>query len=267
MTQRKSTTVLIETPEHITLSFELAGIGKRALAYVIDKLLQLAFFFAMGICVFSAFLVAEFSGIGGGLNSEFGAFVARWGLALALLVYGIVIIGYFMLFEYWWNGVTPGKLSQEIKVISTDGRPITFVDCAVRNILRVVDILGDLYPLGLVCMFIDGKNRRLGDLAAGTLVVADRRSAGPVTHREPRTGPLGKDFSEIAIKMTADDYRIIAGFLSRRTTMDFHARRQLALDIHARLAAGRFNGPPDPPDAEEFLESCARSYRDRFGVL
>jgi hypothetical protein len=172
-----------------------------------------------------------------------------------------------MLFEYLWSGVTPGKLSQRIRVISADGRPITFVDSAVRNILRVVDILGEVYPMGLIFMFIDGRNRRLGDLAAGTLVVADDRSALPSTALGVKTGPAGRDFSEIAVRMTADEYKIVMGFLSRRMGMESGARLRLASEICERLNVGRVQGLHDVKGLEEFLEACARAYRDRFGVL
>jgi uncharacterized RDD family membrane protein YckC len=72
-----------------------------------------------------------------------------WLVVPTVAVYELVTKGYFILFEFLWNGSTPGKRTQEIRVIRKDGRPISFVAAVIRNILRAVDILGEIYPLGL----------------------------------------------------------------------------------------------------------------------
>ena len=166
--------VTTETPEHVEPQFHLAGIGTRFIAYLIDKLIQMGIVLGLTIIALLLLILTD------KLTSAYGAFRPNQGFTGLVadrsgnLGYEIVTKGYFILFEYLWKGSTPGKRSQEIQVIRKDGRPISFVAAVIRNILRAVDILAEIYPLGLVVMFIDSRNRRLGDLAAGTLVVRER---------------------------------------------------------------------------------------------
>jgi uncharacterized RDD family membrane protein YckC len=184
---RNFQTVTIETPEHFELQFQLAGIGVRFLAYLVDRLIQFSTILGLIFVVTMLFSMA-------GLISQVTDFfiflerlLGQWIIALAILLYGIISIGYFILFEYLWSGATPGKKFQEIRVIRNDGRPLTFLDAAIRNILRFVDLLGDFYPLGLLVMFLDSKSRRLGDMAAGTLVVMEKTVTEPFVPRKPKT--------------------------------------------------------------------------------
>lgn len=260
-------TVTIETPEHLELQFQLAGIGVRFIAFLIDKFIQwgailgiilvfsLLLFFAGQMAPFVEFLVKA--------KKAFGL----WLLAVALLLYGIVTIGYFIIFEYFWSGSTPGKRSQEIRVIRKDGRPISFFDAAVRNILRFVDILGDVYPLGLVVMFVDSQNRRLGDFAAGTIVISEREATSPaLTEVSRNASSLDPELKTAVSGMTADDYRIVSKFLSRRTELDPEHRQRLASEISERIlrkSAQQGIGA----DPEDFLETAEILYRERTRIL
>jgi hypothetical protein len=103
-----------------------------------------------------------------------GLFVARW--------------GYFLAFEWLWRGQTPGKRLVGIRVIRSDGTAVTFAQSAVRNIVRLVDSMPGLYGLGFAVAAGNSEHRRLGDLAAGTLVVHVERRAAPLRGTQEGAG-------------------------------------------------------------------------------
>jgi uncharacterized RDD family membrane protein YckC len=261
-------TVTVETPEHFELEFRLAGIGTRFLAFLLDRIIQFGVIFALLIMVslFVALVwrvdpsVAILKRLEGSLG--------QWILGAAILLYGIIVIGYFILFEYFWSGSTPGKRWQDIRVIRKDGRPISFLDSAVRNILRFIDILFEIYPIGLIVMFIDFKNRRLGDLAAGTLVILDREI------KRPAGGRAGNHNNEsdpnmrlIVSAMTPADYRLLSRFLARREGLEKVHRLNLAKDIRDRIVR-RVNGSAIVNEnLETWLEKVEQAYRERTRVL
>jgi uncharacterized RDD family membrane protein YckC len=151
---------LIETPENVNLERRLAGIGSRFLAGLVDVLILAAIF----IVLFLILLV-------GGLNlfsssSGMKEEAAAWLIAVVAALVFIVYWGYYVFFEACFNGQSPGKRALRIRVVKQGGGPITFVDVAIRNLLRVVDCIG-LYAVGGLAMFFSQKTQRLGDFAAG----------------------------------------------------------------------------------------------------
>ena len=86
--------------------------------------------------------------------------------------------GYFAMFEAFWNGQTPGKRWTHLRVIKDSGRPINAYDAILRNLLRIVDNLPTLYAIGIVTMLISKENKRVGDYAAGTVVVHEKPLQG-----------------------------------------------------------------------------------------
>jgi hypothetical protein len=90
-----------------------------------------------------------------------------------VLIFFVVFWGYFMLFETLWSGQTPGKRAGRLRVIRRDGQPVGASEVLIRNLVRIVDFLPGFYGIGLVVMFIDKEARRLGDMAAGTIVVRE----------------------------------------------------------------------------------------------
>jgi uncharacterized RDD family membrane protein YckC len=245
----------IETHEQMGPQLHLAGIGTRFIAYLIDKLIQMGL--VLGLTIITVLLL-----ILTGKLASVGEFLDRlkdslgwWLIALAILGYEIVTKGYFILFEYLWSGSTPGKRSQEIRVIRKDGRPISFVAAVIRNILRAVDILGEIYPLGLVVMFIDSRNRRLGDLAAGTLVVREAELKESVVCTPPEeSGLADTEIRKVALEMTAEDYDLVTKFLGRRESMDADYRQDLARQILERVSRRSVSIGEPTSDPEAFLE-------------
>jgi uncharacterized RDD family membrane protein YckC len=159
----------IITPENVPLSYRVAGMGARFLAWLAD----------MG-------LLAVLAAVGLGLALALDLVNPGVGTAFFLIWIFILVWGYFLLFEWLWLGQTPGKRAVGIRVIQARGTSMSFAQAAVRNILRVVDALPVLfyiplfYGLGFIVAACNREHRRLGDLAAGTLVVHVERKPRPV---------------------------------------------------------------------------------------
>ena len=155
----------ISTPEQVAFHYEVAGIGSRFVASMLDHL------------ILGAVLILVSWGAGliyGGISAGGGGEAAlNLALALIILIYFLVFWGYFILFEILWNGQTPGKRAGNLRVLRRDGQPIRAGEAIIRNLIRLVDILPGFYGIGLIAMFVDRDARRLGDFAASTLVVRE----------------------------------------------------------------------------------------------
>lgn len=145
----------VETPEGVLLTFDLAGPGSRMGAYLFDLMIRLAIIIALGYATgISALLFGE-------------------GASTGLMLVGLFLIewSYGALFEGLWRGRTPGKSIFRLRVIKVAGYPIGFYDAVLRNFLRAADILPFCYGVGLIAMTATKRMQRIGDLAAGTIVV------------------------------------------------------------------------------------------------
>ncbi|HZT96988.1 MAG TPA: RDD family protein [Chloroflexota bacterium] len=158
----------VETPEAVALSYELAGIGTRFVAALIDLVVIVGMAELLSLATVGLIFLA---GI-------LGSFFLDAAIIFTLTSYFLLFWGYYIAFETFWSGQTPGKRSIGVRVIKVDGRQIRFVDALVRNLVRIVDFLPSLYGLGLLVMFIGRQPRRLGDYAAGTVVVKERKTVG-----------------------------------------------------------------------------------------
>jgi len=142
------------------------------------------------------------------------------------------------------------------------------VESAIRNILRAVDILGEAYPIGAISMLIDSRCRRLGDFAAGTLVIVD--TSLEKLQLAPSMNLLtesDEEMRELVMGMTREDYRIISRFMNRRQDLEPEYRMKLATDIvrSIRTRMG-FSGPLKAPP-ERLLEKLQRLYMQKTRIL
>jgi len=237
--------VRIATPEGVDVELTLAGIGSRFIAAFLDLLIQ-----------GSVLLAAAFAfGVLGNDNA------GGLGVAAYSIVFFLVFFGYDVLFEVRSRGRTPGKRWTGLRVVLTGGGPITFVPSCVRNIMRVIDILPPIYGIGMLSIFVTPRNQRLGDLAAGTLVVRDRPGglrSGPEEVALARRRVEGWDVSSVS----AQDIGTVRQFLGRRSGLESGARAELAGDLARRLRP-RVAGAPEGLAAEEFLERLAAAKADR----
>lgn len=160
--------ITIDTPENVAFGYPIAGIGSRFLAALVDSLIILILQLAVQVSLYA--LLNAFAGLS--LDSELQTLT--WAAAIFGLVGFALLWGYYIFFELAWNGQSPGKRWVGLRVIRAEGTPITLSESIIRNLVRLVDFLPVAYGVGVVTMFIDARSRRLGDLAAGTLVVRDK---------------------------------------------------------------------------------------------
>jgi uncharacterized RDD family membrane protein YckC len=166
----------IDTPENVTFGYEVAGIGSRFIAALIDSIILVTLLVGLNIVVLVALgtLAGNDSSIDSSLEQIDEDWVGNFVIAIYALLNFAIWWGYYMLFEWLWHGQTIGKRAVHLRVVRTDGAPVSFVPVAVRNLVRVVDFLPVAYAVGVVTMFCNRQSRRLGDFAAGTLVVMDQ---------------------------------------------------------------------------------------------
>ena len=237
--------ISIATPEGVDVQLTLAGVGSRFIATAIDQALRLAIIGSVML--------------GLALTDPAGE------LALAMFVAAVFIVqfSYDVLFETLASGRTPGKRWTGLRVVTVTGAPVGFVTSAVRNLLRLVDALPGMYAVGIVAVVASPRNQRLGDMAAGTLVVRERLGGRP--NRQPVVGasrswapPPTWDVSAI----TADELATVRRFLERRATLKDEARIRLADELAVRLRP-KVVGPPEEQSSEVFLEelSAAKAAR------
>ncbi len=230
------------TPERVSLQYDIAGIGSRGAAVAVDSLIQSAVGAIAIIAVSSTFTTAASAiGRGGGLA------LAIVTAAIALTVFA-VSVGYFIVFEIIWSGQTPGKRLLGVRVIRENGYPLRPIDATIRNVVRLVDGLPVGYAVGVLVMLFNGRARRLGDFAAGTIVV--------------REGPRGAlSLADLAVaatdlergpRLSPEDATLVRDFLVRRPTMNPSARAALAARLASALSA-RY-GLALETDPEPFLE-------------
>jgi uncharacterized RDD family membrane protein YckC len=151
--------LVVATPERVAFDYAVAGPGSRFLAQCIDLAVQTALFTAMVIAAVS-------------LGFAFNQW--RFGALVFVLLGFALFLGYFPISEALWSGRTIGKRALRLRVVGDQGEPVRLGQVAVRNLIRIVDFLPVFYGIGLSVMFINGRGKRLGDLAAGTLVVRER---------------------------------------------------------------------------------------------
>ena len=222
--------IRLATPDGIELDFPLAGIASRAIACLLDLLLLFG--------LWAAFLIATlgFAGLAQ-LDQAEGVAMALWVVVLFISYWG-----YGIFWELLMQGQTPGKRVMGLRVLRDNGLPIGLKQSLLRNLLRAVDLQpGASYVLGMITMIADGKDRRLGDLVAGTIVIRDSVSDVHLT----RTGALwaaraeeGKTQEALRLPggaLTAKQLSVVEQFLERRAMLDEARKAEVALRIAGSL--------------------------------
>jgi hypothetical protein len=177
----------------------------------------------------------------------------------------MVDLGYFILFEAFWNGQTPGKRKQGLRVVRSNGQPIGWVESATRNILRAVDIVLGFYPLGLIVIFFSRSNQRIGDYAAGTIVVVEEKSIA--FHERSRVkntrNPAHPEIENYITPVEPSQYQVWKSFLQRRDGMDDRHRHELARFLVLQLLE-KWKMPGKLKSSyESFLEEVVALYEER----
>jgi len=227
----------IATPEGVEVNLTLAGAASRFVAATIDLLIELVLLIALGLV---------FGLAGPGFNGGVGVGV------YALLSFAL-IVGYDIFFEVRHSGRTPGKAMNGLRVVRTEGQPVGFVTSLIRNVLRIIDYLPSLYLLGATLILATRRNQRLGDLAAGTLVVRERRADLPALPTIPAQTAVNPWSGWDTSRITPEELVAVRQFIERRSEIEYSARVQVADRLAARLRPKVTGVPPDV-HGELFLE-------------
>jgi uncharacterized membrane protein SpoIIM required for sporulation/uncharacterized RDD family membrane protein YckC len=210
--------LLVETPEHVVLDYEIAGVGSRALAAILDSLVVFGLLVALAIT-----------------TTVFAPFAGSVALPIYVVANFAVVWGYFALFEGLRNGQTPGKRRMGIRVIRETGHPLTMREALARNLLRIADFMPPPYLLGGLLVAVHPRGKRLGDLVAGTVVVREN----PVEVQAPSPDATEDDALVEAIGaplMPDEDFRVLREFAERANALPGEARTRVAAQIASHFA-------------------------------
>jgi len=229
--------LIIETPERVPLHFALASIGNRFLACASDHGLQAV---TLALVVLALLIIDSYAGVERSLSDA-----PKWVYAALLVLIFLIQSTYFAFFEWLWNGQTPGKRWLKLRVIREDGRPITFWEAAMRNLLRIFDMMpAGFYSIGLISVFISARDQRVGDLFAGTVVVREREAEAP-TFAQVFASPFSDEALRRSFKpaqFTADlsalttvEIEVVETFLRRRWDLPDMPRQWMAWRVSMPL--------------------------------
>lgn len=212
---------------------------------------------------------------------------SKWLIAGMIFALFLLFWGYFALFEAFWRGQTPGKRVMKLRVIKDAGRQITLFESLARNLLRVADYLPSLYLAGVITMLCNKRNKRLGDLAAGTIVIHERADdqpllyagvakrqgtslfAPPAPPAEPWRGtPVPENLfpADAIARLSGPDLVVIEAFFARALDLPLETRAAMAYRILSELCA-KMGVPAPEGNPERALEAMGvglRAQRRRF---
>jgi uncharacterized RDD family membrane protein YckC len=236
-------------PEAVPLELETASIGSRSLALLIDWAIQGALFLILVIIVSNAS-------------------VGWLGTAITFLLLFLIIWGYPIALETLWRGRTVGKAAMGLRVVTKEGGQIGFRHAAIRAALGIVDFALTSGACAVICVLLTNDNQRLGDLAAGTVVLRERtglRRPTPTTF----SVPMGLDTYTENLDLAGlgpAEYAVVRAFLLRAPSLPPPVRAKLAAQV-AESVAQRVQPPPPPGvPAEAYLASVAAAYRRASGA-
>ena len=231
-------TLIIETPERVPLAFALASIGNRFLAVAIDHFIQ---YFVIFVVAWAFLSISGIGNIETIENSEIFREMPKWTIAVMIVVLFLIFAGYFIFFEWLWNGQTPGKRLLKLRVIREDGRPVTLWEAMARNLLRIFDAVPGfvlpVYSVGLITIFLSSRDQRVGDMFAGTVVVRERTDDAP-TFAETFSNPVADAafrrvqkpvvFQADTSRITEREIEVAESFLRRRWDLTERQRLWMA---------------------------------------
>jgi len=223
--------VEVETPELVVVSYDLAGVGSRMNAAVID-LLVCAFFIFM-VAVLAAMAIPQT--VGDRLTADE---IGGWAIAVLIMAQFAVLWGYYVLFEALADGRTIGKRIMRLRVVRDGGLSVTFGASAVRNLMRILDMQpGITYGVGIITMILNKQGKRLGDIAGGTLVVREELLP-TIAAAEPAkaaAATAGAPVLALQAELSEPEFMLLARFIERRGELDQARRAQFVAQLMPRF--------------------------------
>lgn len=249
--------ITLQTPESVELEFTLAGIGNRALALLMDYIALgftlMVFWVAWGI--FTVIITDTFRNVRN---------VGLWLFAIAFFLNFCIYMGYFVFFEVLWQGQTPGKRYTKIRVIRDDGRRIGIQQATLRSLLRPID---DIMFIGAFLIMLGRKEKRLGDMAAGTVVVQEEYLVAATNF------PISEKAKELATELPQianlsllfpDDFATVREYLQRRKDMATTAKNELSLHLARQIRnIIDLKDLPEGLTPDVFLEAIYLAYQQQ----
>ncbi|MCC5603037.1 RDD family protein [Nostoc favosum] len=249
--------ITFQTPESVELEFTLAGIGNRAWALIIDY--HVLAVILVGFVVAWSIVSDQ---LGDFWVDIFGTAVTLWLIAIAFLASFIIYVGYFVIFETLWFGQTPGKRVAKIRVVRDDGRLIGLQQATLRALLRPFD---ETLFIGAFLIMLSRREKRLGDLAAGTIVIqAETPTASKTLTISEQAKELHQQLIQIAdlSPLLPDDFAVIREYLQRRGAMSLKARASLSLKLAEQVKAIiNLEKLPEAVTPDVFLEAVYLVYQ------
>lgn len=242
----------ILTPEKVAIDFQLASLGSRAMAALLDLLIMVVLMVLLNmVFVFSMALIGSLA------------------IALMFVSFLAVFIGYPLIMEAAFNGRTLGKMAGRIRVMMADGSPITPAAAIGRNLLRLGDFLPTMYLAGMLAVFFTEKQQRLGDLVANTIVVHERANVVPVPLTSQLTEavhPLEHLVGDLP-GMTEVEYRAVKALCDRFPELAAPTQTRLLNEVWQPIA-NRL-GVPQFADIHSawLMEAVVMKYARRHGLL
>ena len=291
--------ILVVTPENIEIEYELAGIGSRFLANMLDSLFQLAIYLGLWLIVGIVAVILALTA--SAFSSSVAAFFGEVEVAFAFIAAFAILWGYFIWFETRWNGQTPGKRQIGLRVIRDGGYPINIFAAIIRNLIRIMDgmpivalalitlgVFGDqpgLAALGglcillpVLCLLVSGRYQRVGDFVAGTMVVKQRAPRVPTLEAlapPPRVLPEHlaayalADIGRHVYEMSVPEYRAVRHYLDRRWQLPPQVQQPVAMRLAVPLMQRLGIVPPAgviSVNYADFLEYLAVAFEQYRGV-
>jgi uncharacterized RDD family membrane protein YckC len=237
------TDLVVATPERVSFDYQVAGLGTRAIAQVVDLLI-------LGVILIVVIVTGLVTGAAVGSDT----------VATLIEVLGgfVIVFGYFWVSEGIWSGQTIGKKIFRLRAVGDRGEPLTFMQAGIRNVVRIVDFLPYGYGVGFVVLFVNGRGKRLGDLAAGTIVVKDSdyvwlwqlpggRRPVPASSPTPPTDStpippappspyIPASAAELTLRRIDPELRrFVSSYARRRPQLSLEVRVQLASTVQSNL--------------------------------
>lgn len=247
----------IVTPERVELNFPIAGLGSRFVAVVIDVAIIYALIWGLIIVeiIIKRYFINEI-------------YIDALSASAFLIIIAALTLGYFIFFEYLWNGQTPGKRAVKIRVMRKGGLPVNLASATIRNLMRPVDIMLFSIAVGFLVLFLSKQSQRPGDYAAGTIVVRDRNIKlkdldiylkKPQQEKQIESIPLDNRFS----RLDSMDAHLLDQFMARRGDLGLDQRQELAKRIADSIRIKLKLKPDEYESNENLIKAAYKSVKER----
>lgn len=257
--------VTVITPEQVQLQFQTAGIGSRAVAHLLDSLILLV----VNVLLF-VFVILASRLYSGSWLPDFADYL----IAITVILWILLNLGYFVCSEAYMGGQTLGKRRLGMRVIQNNGQSATLLSIIIRNLFRLLDMLPAFYFVGMLSMFLSSKDKRVGDMVAGTMVVIEARFERVKRRDALEKAIARKNYPEVALHIeedlrqgiTAKDWQLLQAWVERVPTMPDAKLAELAAPIAHYFAIKLDQNSAAAYDASAFLVKLYEILREDWEV-